>query len=289
MRLERLVEALPEPVNYFQGVSSLMAGLPRNVLLFGRDRPFPHTDCHHRYVLMICLQGPASVLVAGVRHALAPRQGFLVFPYSEHHYEGFSGRRIRWLFVTFELEGERALQVMGNAPWSVDRRSLELIGEMVRSFNAARSEDPVAADILPIRLAELLARLARAAESRLGAGPGRRAAAPSPGLLVRETVRYVHENIARPTGIADVAAHLGISPSRLRAIFRREVGTSLGRFMLRERANRAVALLGRTDMSVADIAAACGYESARSFCRAFRTQKGKTPTEFRNRAAGRAR
>lgn len=281
MNLPRMVKAFPAPANFFQGASSALAGLPANVLLFGRTAPFPGADCHHRHVLAVCLAGTATAVVDGVKHVVAPRQAFLVFPFQRHDYEGFSSGRTSWLFVTYELRGDQALQVLRGAAWPLDRRALKLVGETMRAFRAARSGDREACDVLPLRLSELLARLARAAAGRWRKGAGRRPGAPSRASLVHEAMRYVHENIARPTGIRDVAAHLAISPSRLRAVFQQETGGSLGRFMLRERTNRAQALLGRTEMSISEVAAACGYESVRSFSRAFRARRKVSPSEFR--------
>jgi transcriptional regulator GlxA family with amidase domain len=44
----------------------------------------------------------------------------------------------------------------------------------------------------------------------------------------------------------------------------------------------ARSLLTEGARTVAEIAAACGYESAPSFSRAFRSQSGRWPTDYRN-------
>jgi AraC-like DNA-binding protein len=281
MNLPRMVKTLPTPVNYFQGPSSALAGLPGNVLLFGRTAPFPGADCHHRHVLAVCLEGAATAVVDGVKHVVAPRQAFVVFPFQRHDYEGFSPGGISWLFATFDLREDRALQVLRGTAWPLDARALKLVEEMLRSFGAYREGDREASDLLVLRLAELLARLARAAAGRQTSAPGRRSGRSDRRSLIHEAMRYVHENIARPTSIRDVAEHLAISPSRLRVVFHEGTGMSLGKFMLRERTNRALALLGRTEMSVSEIAMACGYQSVRSFSRAFRARRKVSPSAFR--------
>jgi AraC-like DNA-binding protein len=283
MELSELARTIPEPADYHRGVSPVVAGAPTNVLVFKRDRPFGGLAHHHRHVLITCLEGPGSVIVEGQVHPVGPGQGFLVFPYQGHDYGRFAAEPVVWLFVTFEFAEQPALVPLRNVAWELDARSRELLGGVASGYRAALGGDGDAADALGFRLGELLARLARrAGDSVRRSGP---VAEPSGrGAVIREAVRFVHENLARPVSAEELAARLALSPSRLRAVFREEIGAPLGEFVARARMNRACALLGRSDLSVSEVAAACGFESIYSFSRAFRRRKGMAPTEFRKQA-----
>ena len=283
MELAELTRTIPEPADYYRGIGPALAGAPRNVLVFKRDRPFKGLAHHHRHVLITCLEGPGTVIVDGLVPPVGPGQGFLVFPYQGHDYGRFAAEPVVWLFVTFELDEQPALAALRSVSWELDARSRALLGEVAAGYLAALAGDGDAADALGFRLGELLARLVRrAGEFARRAGP----AAESSGraAVIREAVRYVHENIARPVSAGELAARLALSTSRLRAVFREEIGAPLGEFVARARMNRACALLGRSELTVSEVAAACGFESIYSFSRAFRRRKAMAPTEFRRRA-----
>ena len=281
MHLTNLADLLPEPTDFYRGVRSIIPGAPTNVLLFRRDRAITGSQLayHHRHVLIGCLEGQGTVIIDGQVHVLGPGQGILIFPFQAHDYGAFAPGAVCWLFATFDYEDEACLQVLRNVPHELDERSLELIESLVQSFLAERAGDASAGDALNLRIAELLARLVRRAENQ--AGPRAGGVSSPQQELVRRAVGYLHENIARRVTIADVAAHVCLSASRLRAVFRREVGAGLGEFMARNRINRACALLGRSELNVSEVAAACGFDSIYSFSRAFRRRKGQPPSRYR--------
>jgi AraC-like DNA-binding protein len=287
MRLAEMARLLSDPSDYYRGVSPALPGAPTNVLLFVRDRAITGSEqaYHHRHVLIGCLEGRGTVIVDGQVHALAPEQGILIFPFQTHHYGTFAPGEVSWLFTTFEYGPEAPLAALRNSPHRLDERVLELVEGLLQSFLAERAGDATAGDLPALRLAELLSRLVRRAERELapgaGASAGTTVAASPRHELLRRAVAYAHENIARRVTIADVAAHVCLSPSRLRAVFRRELGASLGDFLLRNRLNRACALLGQSEMNVSEVAAACGFDSIYSFSRAFRRRKGVPPTKYR--------
>ncbi len=281
MALSEQVKSLPEPADFYRGVSPAMPVLPGNILLFKRDRPIAEglPAFHHRHVLINCLEGQGMVIVDGLVHVLAPGQSLLVFPFQGHHYGRFEPGGVCWLFTTFEFEDEELLGSLSNTPCERDGRDGELLAGLVGAFSAACGGDGEGADVLGFRLGELLARLAR----RAAFAPGSGTADPSSPRreLVRKVVGFVHERVGRRVSIADVAAHACLSPSRLRTLFREEVGVSLGEFIARNRIDRACALLGRSELNVSQVAAACGFDSIYAFSRAFSRRKGAPPTRYR--------
>jgi AraC family transcriptional regulator of arabinose operon len=280
MSLPERVRELPQPPDYFQGVSPLMPGLPRNVLVFHRRKPFGGGigARHHRFVLVSCLEGSAAMIVDGRFHFLEPGGSMLVFPFQGHNFAQFRKERVTWLFVTFEYDSGECLEALRDAACALDAEALDRLGEVVESFLAAGRGEPGAPDRLALGLAGLLSRLVRRE-------PGFRVGAPqelSPHYeVVRGAVRYVHEHIEEKILIADVAGAVALSESRLRSVFREMVGVPLGEFVLRSRIDRACALLGRSEMSVSEVARACGFESLYSFSRAFKRRRGVSPSAYR--------
>lgn len=51
--------------------------------------------------------------------------------------------------------------------------------------------------------------------------------------------------------------------------------------MIKTKVEKAKMLLVSTDLSISDIAYACGYENVEHFCRQFKRASGRTPKQYR--------
>jgi len=69
-------------------------------------------------------------------------------------------------------------------------------------------------------------------------------------------------------------------------IFKETLGISPMKCLLRIRLANAKDLLGRTELSIGDIANAVGYENALTFSRVFKNSEDISPTEYRNNVRG---
>ena len=81
-----------------------------------------------------------------------------------------------------------------------------------------------------------------------------------------------------------LAELVGVSRARLCATFKQETGESVGAFVVRKRMELACRLLQDGNLSIADVAQACGYQHQSSFADAFRRSTGKTPRAWREGA-----
>jgi transcriptional regulator GlxA family with amidase domain len=75
----------------------------------------------------------------------------------------------------------------------------------------------------------------------------------------------------------DLAMSVGLSRRQLERLFRRYLGRSPARYYLELRLHRARLLLHQTDMSIIDVALACGFVSASHFSKCYRHMYGRTP------------
>lgn len=99
--------------------------------------------------------------------------------------------------------------------------------------------------------------------------------------LVRAAERFVALHLGEAFTLDELAGELLTSRTRLCAAFRQETGESLGAYIRRARMARARRLLGRSDLSVAEVAHAVGYPRASSFTVAFGRETGVSPTAWR--------
>lgn len=83
--------------------------------------------------------------------------------------------------------------------------------------------------------------------------------------------------------IADLAAALGVHPVHLARVFRKAWGCSPGELLRWRRVERAMGLLRRKELTIAEIALAVGFADQSHMNRAFQAQCGMTPCGFRRR------
>lgn len=92
-----------------------------------------------------------------------------------------------------------------------------------------------------------------------------------------QAVEIFETALDEPMRTQDVAARVGLSPRQLERLFDRYLGTSPKKYRMEIRLNRARELLRQTDMSVIEVALACGFASPSHFSKCFRARFGATP------------
>jgi AraC-like DNA-binding protein len=85
----------------------------------------------------------------------------------------------------------------------------------------------------------------------------------------------------REAPVASLAAKLGMHRGQFHRAFKRAYGESPRCDLTKRRAASAVELLVGTSLSIADVAAECGYYDQSHFCRQFSTLSGMSPSAFR--------
>lgn len=126
--------------------------------------------------------------------------------------------------------------------------------------------------------AELLAALLRQLELTLGRQPHVPGAAER---LVRRAERILAEQLGSPLTVKEVAAALGVSPSTLRAQFVKLRGYPPKFYQQQKRRERALELIGSSNLSLGAVADLCGFDSAGHLSRSIKGATGRTPGSFR--------
>ena len=100
-------------------------------------------------------------------------------------------------------------------------------------------------------------------------------------LMVQE---YMVSHLSDPLTINQLSARFRISPTALKDIFRQTYGRPIHQYLLEKRVQHAAELLHRSPLSIVDIAAAVGYNSASQFGVAFKRRYQLTPSQYRRQA-----
>jgi AraC family transcriptional regulator len=107
---------------------------------------------------------------------------------------------------------------------------------------------------------------------------------PRAGLGTREldAVRcLMHERLAEPLSLAELAAPTGLSVSQFARRFKVSTGTAPHQYLLGLRVDAATRLLRASARPIADIAASCGFSHQEHLTRVLRARLGTTPAALR--------
>lgn len=94
-------------------------------------------------------------------------------------------------------------------------------------------------------------------------------------------VELVQENLEDPLSPGQIADTLGICIRQVERLFQRHLGTSPKRFIMEARLTRARNLLVQTDLSITEVAVACGFRTPSTFSRVYRAHFMVSPAAQR--------
>ena len=125
-------------------------------------------------------------------------------------------------------------------------------------------------------------------EIRTGSAPQRlgvrdRLGVRSDALL--RALAAMEAQLEQPCTPQELAAAAGVSTRQLERLFRSELGRTPGAHYLLLRLERARQLARQTDLSLAEIAAACGFSSTSHFSRSYRNSFGLPPSADRRHSS----
>ncbi len=103
--------------------------------------------------------------------------------------------------------------------------------------------------------------------------------------IIQEALLLIEQNVEKPLTIPELALKTGMSQRQLERLFQKYLGVTPYRFYLNIRLHRARAFLTQTELSISEIAVACGFKSAEHFSRTYKKQFGLPPHQ--DRIAGR--
>jgi AraC-like DNA-binding protein len=101
------------------------------------------------------------------------------------------------------------------------------------------------------------------------------------GWQERRVKELMQANLSSDISLKQLAGECGLSVAHFARAFRQSAKTSPHRWLRERRIERAITLLGGADLSLSDIAIACGFSDQSHFTRSFTKQIGVSPGQWR--------
>jgi len=225
------------------------------------------------YLMHYIISGKGVYQVGGRSYSLSKGAIFLSYPDESIFYQ--ADEEEPWEYCWVGFQGTEAKLLLDQTDLRADNPTIssvsdEVYKEMMRIYES-RGSLPHQAAFMTGALYQLLAVLIR----------DRRASVPHrEGDCVRRACEFIANSFALPISVEDVAAHVGLSRSRLYRLFMAEMKLSPVQVLTQYRIRQACVLLRRGDLSVKAVAASVGYENQLYFSRRFREIMGTSPTQF---------
>ncbi len=99
--------------------------------------------------------------------------------------------------------------------------------------------------------------------------------------VVQKAVSLMEAAIEEPVALTELTRRTGVSQRQLERLCKRYLGATPAQYYVQLRLERARRMLRQTDMSVAEVAIACGFVSLSHFAKVYRRHYGLSPREDR--------
>jgi len=98
---------------------------------------------------------------------------------------------------------------------------------------------------------------------------------------VLSAIEFMEAHVENPISVTELSNYVGLSSRQLERLFVNHLGVLPSQYYLEVRLRRARHLLRQSDMSIVEVAMACGFVSASHFSKCFRELYGRSPREER--------
>ncbi len=245
------------------------------------DHPFPaHV---HDVVEIVCLtHGRLELTIAGSKLVMRPGDVAIAFPSVPHSYD-FVSEDAQGLSLIFQpdaisdysrtfrtLTPISPILVREDKPAEMD----EIISRMLH-ISRTDAESPLRWGYAHLFVAYLFLHMPlQAAKEQLNAS------------MACQVLQYIGDHYQEPINLENTARALGISRIHLSHICSQQLRINFRQHINALRINEACSLLRNPSLSITQVADAVGYANLRTFHRAFLSQLGMQPGQYRARFAG---
>lgn len=104
--------------------------------------------------------------------------------------------------------------------------------------------------------------------------------------VVHKVKRIIRNEYSQDISLDYLAKSVGLAPSYLSYVFKRETGENLIKYLTDYRMEKAKQMLDDGSVKIIQVAKQCGYENQSYFNRLFKNTYGLTPSQYREKNNG---
>ena len=244
------------------------------------------TEAHHsfgpalkpHFMIHYIMSGKGSFSIGGKNYPLKEGYGFLIVPDELAYY--VADEKDPWTYTWIGFGGKKAEKIVSQLGLSLHQPIFKsdksetiysLIKDMMEHNTFSVEDDLRRTGLLSMFLSVLASGLSVTPKSDSG----------TDNDYVNRAQAFVRSNYCNPIKVTDIADYVCINRSYLYTLFENSLGISPQQYLASYRIAKATELLQLTSISIESIAISCGYSDPLVFSKAFRQEKGLSPSQFR--------
>ncbi len=262
--------------------------------------PAIHQKHSHAFLELSCVvRGTGTYRVNGEEYDMRPGDVFLFAPTDYHNLELLNEElehivihldpAFLWNALGNDMDYKFLMVFFQRNPQfrcrlDRDNEALPMISQWFREIWQESQEQQECFELMiKIKLQSILAQIIRSYDCIDQAKAGR---SLQSGDLesINRVLTYIDEHLSDDIRLADLSAQARVSPSYFSAIFKQYNGLPPMEYVVGQRIRRAIEYIRTTDMSLTEVATACGFNNSTNFYKAFRRVTGRTPASYRSAA-----
>lgn len=229
------------------------------------------------FLIIYTLNGQGTLEYRGKKYEILPKTAFFLNCMEHHKYT--CCLRSNWEILWLHFNGPSALGYYQEFTKSGFRilsglDDFFMESTMRRILSLTQKKDLHSEIIVSSLIVELLTKLLiQNSSENLGIGM-------MPPYL-KDVLKEIENRFLEPLTLDDLSNKAMISKFHLSREFKRYIGTTLNEYIILKRLNHAKELLKYSDLSVEQVAYACGFNNVSHFIGLFKRHENSTPLHFR--------
>lgn len=234
---------------------------------------------HDPVEMVIVRKGYVNMTVNGTAYVLEPNTVMMVFPGMIHSYD-FVSEGAEGLFVGFTPESIDEFRsslinlwpVVPMVKMSECPPEIEEVVSKLEQLSVQEGPRPLLLAYIHLLVSCVFTRLELLPSSEL-----------NKDNFMYKVMYYIQQHSGENLSLDSVAKEMGVGRSHLSHLFSQKLNLNFRRFLNTIRVEKACILLQDSPMSIKEVCYECGFESTRTFHRAFLEEQKMTPGEYRER------
>ncbi len=230
------------------------------------------------FMIHFCLSGRGRFTIGQKTYPLRAGYGFLIVPEELAYY--VADDKDPWTYAWIGFGGRRAGEVVSQLGLSLQQpvfksdaqKEIYSIVKDMMDHNTFSVEDVLRRNGLLSMFLSVIAS---------GISVSQRSDSGSDNNYVTKAQAFVRSNYCNPIKVTDMANYVCINRSYLYTLFQKTLGISPQQYLTSYRIAKATELLQLTQLPVESIAISCGYTDPLVFSKAFKQEKGLSPSAYR--------
>jgi AraC-like DNA-binding protein len=284
---------------YLSDYPNMDSNFPFHLSVNRIDTSFP-AHRHDFLEFSLVIEGKGFEIVNGESHPMKAGTFTFISPYQIHEIHAVPGQSLKLYNCTFDLslllgttnvENDSHLFLvgesnLGDVPSHIQLETVEkgkferILQEILHEYEGTEAGKAL---LIRAKLIEVLVWFFRLRKKGIvEESKGKLEPARLQSGVIWKVVHYVHSHYNDPLSLTLVARHFHVSSPYLSDQFKHHVGETFVNFLHEVRLRHACSLLASTELAITTIAHEVGYNSFKTFSRAFRQRKHMTPSDYRS-------